>query len=354
MRIAIITGCLGLVGSEAAVFFSKKGFKIIGVDNDLRKYFFGKNASTRSKLQYLKKEIKNFEYNNFDIRNRNKLKNLFKKYKSKISCIIHCAAQPSHDWAAKDPFTDFSVNAEATLSLLEFNRIYSKKAVFIFTSTNKVYGDNVNFLPIIEKKKRYEIISSHKYFKNGINESMSIDNCKHSLFGASKLSADILVQEYGRYFKQNTVCFRAGCITGPLHTGTEQHGFLSYLIKCAIKKKKYTIFGYKGKQVRDNIHSYDLVNMFWNFYKKPRHGEIYNAGGGRDSNFSILESIDFIEKILGYEMQYKILKKNRLGDHIWWVSDSSKFKKHYPSWENKYNIKSIIKEIIKYYLQSER
>ena len=349
MNYVLVTGCLGLVGSEASIFFNKKGFKIIGVDNDLRKYFFGKEASNRSKLGLLKKEIKDFYFHNIDIRDKKKIEKIFKKYKSKIKCIIHCAAQPSHDWAAREPRTDFSVNALGTLNLLENARLYSKNSVFIFASTNKIYGDNPNLLPMIEKKRRYEISSKNKFFKKGIDESMSIDQCKHSLFGASKLSADILVQEYGRYFAMKTVCFRAGCITGPLHSGSELHGFLSYLVKCAVTKKKYTIFGFKGKQVRDNIHSFDLVNMFWSFYKKPKCASVYNVGGGRHSNCSILEAIHIIEKIIGYKIKYKISPLKRKGDHIWYISDTSKFKKDFKTWNYKYNTKSIIIEIINFF-----
>jgi len=354
MNYVLITGCLGLVGSEASIFFSKKGFKVIGIDNDLRKYFFGKEASTKSKLRILKKSIKDFYYYNIDIRDKKKIEKIFKKYKSKIKCIIHCAAQPSHDWAAREPITDFSVNAQGTLNLLENTRLYSKDCVFIFASTNKVYGDNPNLLPMIEGKYRYEISNKNKFFKNGIDESMSIDQCKHSLFGASKLSADILVQEYGRYFGMKTVCFRAGCITGPLHSGSELHGFLSYLVKCAVTKKKYTIFGFKGKQVRDNIHSFDLVNMFWSFYKKPKCASVYNVGGGRYSNCSILEAIHVIEEILGYKMKYKISSSKRIGDHIWYISDISKFKKDFKAWNYKHDIKSIIIEIINFFKLNEK
>src|SRR5690606_26243257 len=257
---------------------------------------------------------------------------IFKEYSSDIKLIIHAAAQPSHDWAAKEPLTDFSVNAIGTLNLLELTRNYCPKAVFIFTSTNKVYGDTPNYLPLIEKEKRWEVDENHHFFKEGIDESMSIDQSKHSVFGASKVAADIMVQEYGKYFEINTGVFRGGCLTGPNHSGAQLHGFLAYLMKCVITGNHYTIFGYNGKQVRDNIHSYDLVNMFWHFYNNPKQGEVYNAGGSRFSNCSMLEAIDLCEKISGKKMNYSYAESNRIGDHIWYISDVSKFKSHYPDW----------------------
>ena len=258
---------------------------------------------------------------------------------------MHTAAQPSHDWAAKEPLTDFSVNATGTINLLELTRIYCDKAVFIFTSTNKVYGDTPNKLPLVELEARWELDSAHKYYKHGIDENMSIDNSKHSVFGASKVAADIMVQEYGKYFNLNTGVFRGGCLTGPYHSGAELHGFLSYLMKCAITGQEYTIFGYKGKQVRDNIHSYDLVNMFWHFYLNPRKGEVYNAGGGRNSNCSMLEAIQMSESITDNKFNFKYSDKNRIGDHIWYISDLNKFKEHYPNWELKYSIEDILNQI---------
>jgi len=286
MKIAIITGSNGLVGSEAVKFFHGKGFKIIGIDNDKRSYFFGKNASTSKIGLELKKKLKNFSLLKTDIRNYKSLEKIFKKYKSKVDCIIHTAAQPSHDWAIKEPETDFTINANGTLNLLELVRKYSKKAKFIFVSTNKVYGDKPNKLPLIEKKSRFEI-SKKSRFSSGINEKMSIDNSTHSLFGVSKVSADLLVQEYGKNIGMSTVSFRLGCITGPVHAGAELHGFLSYLIKANATKKKYKIYGYKGKQVRDNIDSRDLVKAFWEYYKSPKKGEVYNLGGGRKNSCSI-------------------------------------------------------------------
>ncbi len=345
MKIALITGSCGLVGSESSNFFSKKGFKILGIDNNTRKFFFGKDGDITWVKKKLKKNLKNYSHFNLDIRNYNSLKKIFKKYKKKIKVIIHSAAQPSHDWAKDKPFIDFDINAKGTLNLLELTKLYCPKAPFIFMSTNKVYGDNPNFLPLVEKKTRWEISKKHK-FKSGIDETMSIDNCTHSFFGASKSYADLIVQEYGKNVGLKTACFRAGCITGPNHSGAKLHGFLSYLVKTCVQKKKYTLIGYKGKQVRDNIHSHDLVSCFWEYYKKPRSGEVYNTGGGRFSNCSIIEALYLTQKILGIKIKKKILKQNRIGDHIWYVSNMKKFKKHYPKWKQVYSTRKIINELI--------
>jgi len=339
----LITGSAGLIGSESVKFFAKKGFKIVGIDNNMRKYFFGEEASTKWNENILKSYIKDYTHYNVDIRDRKKIEEIFKD--NKFDLIIHAAAQPSHDWAAKEPLTDFTVNAKGTMVLLENFRKYCPEAVFIFTSTNKVYGDTPNKLPLVEKEKRYEIDEKHPFFKEGIDESMSIDNCKHSLFGASKVAADIVVQEYGKYFGLKTACFRGGCLTGPAHSGTQLHGFLAYLVKCIANGNKYTIFGYKGKQVRDNIHSYDLVNSFWHFYNNPRQGEVYNMGGSRYSNISMLEAIEKTEDILGKKAKYEYKDENRVGDHIWYISDVSKFRNHYPDWIFTYSIDDILKEI---------
>jgi CDP-paratose 2-epimerase len=346
MNIILITGSSGLIGSEAVRFFSEKFDKVIGIDNDMRAYFFGSNASTEGTNLELQQKVDNYIHKNIDIRNTKDLEMLFNEYHSDIKMIVHTAAQPSHDWAAKEPFTDFTVNANGTLNLLELCRNHCPDATFIFTSTNKVYGDTPNFLPLVEGEKRWEIDQEHRYFKEGIDEKMSIDHTKHSLFGASKVAADVLVQEYGRYFGMNTGIFRGGCLTGPNHAGTELHGFLSYLVKCAVQDKEYTIFGYKGKQVRDNIHSYDLVNMFWHFHQNPKKGEVYNAGGSRHSNCSIIEAIDIIKQISGKQLKYSLAKDNRIGDHIWWISDIQKFKSHYPDWNYKYDLNDIISQII--------
>lgn len=339
----LITGSAGLIGSESSKFFAERGFEIYGIDNNMRKYFFGEEASTDWSRKQLKQKLKD-KYTHFtvDIRDSNKLESIFKK--NTFDLIIHTAAQPSHDWAAKEPFTDFGVNAVGTLNMLENFRKYSPKAVFIFTSTNKVYGDTPNNLPLIELEERYELPKKHKYYK-GIDESMSIDNSTHSIFGASKVSADIMTQEYGKYFGLKTAVFRGGCLTGPAHSGTQLHGFLAYLIKCVATGTPYTIFGYKGKQVRDNIHSYDLVNAFYHVYKNPRKGEVYNMGGSRHSNTSMLEAIRKAESILNKKAKVKYQKVNRIGDHIWYISDVSKFKSHYPDWEYTYNNDQIIEEI---------
>jgi len=343
--ICLITGSAGLIGSEAVEFFSTKFDKVIGIDNNMREEFFGSSASTLWNKQRLENEVDNYVHYSVDIRENEEIEKLFKEYGNDIKLIVHTAAQPSHDWAVKDPFKDFSVNANGTLVLLENTRKYAKDSVFIFTSTNKVYGDTPNSLPLIEQESRWEIDNSHKYYKNGIDESMSIDQSKHSLFGASKVAADVLVQEYGKYFGMKTAVFRGGCLTGPNHSGTQLHGFLSYLMKCAITKEHYTIFGYKGKQVRDNIHAYDLVNMFWHFYQNPRCGEVYNAGGGRHSNCSMQEAISICENITSQKMNFSYSEDNRVGDHIWWISDVSKFKNHYKGWDFKYNIEDILSQI---------
>lgn len=345
MKIALITGAAGLIGSESVAFLSSKFDKIVGIDNNYRKTLFGADASVEWNLQRIQSTYSNYEHHGMDIRDYAALEDVFKKYGSAISLIVHTAAQPSHDWAAKEPLTDFTINANGTLNMLELTRQYCKDAVFIFTSTNKVYGDTPNYLPLVELEQRWEIDESHPYYKNGIDELMSIDQTKHSLFGASKVAADVVAQEYGKYFDMNVGVFRGGCLTGPNHSGTQLHGFLSYLMKCAITGNHYTIFGYKGKQVRDNIHSEDLVNMFWQFYQNPRHGEVYNAGGGRFSNCSMIEAIGICEEISGNKMNYSYSDTNRIGDHIWYISDLSKFQQHYPSWHWKYNLKDTLQEM---------
>ncbi len=343
--VCLVTGSSGLIGSESVEFFKDKFDTVVGIDNDMRAYFFGKGASTEWNANKLMNNIDNFEHHSIDIRNVEDLDQLFGKYGKAIELIVHTAAQPSHDWAAKEPFTDFSVNATGTLNLLEMTRKHCPEATFIFTSTNKVYGDTPNYLPLVELEKRWEIDESHPYYKEGIDENMTIDQSKHSLFGASKVAADVLVQEYGKYFNMNTGIFRGGCLTGPNHSGAQLHGFLSYLMKCAMTGDKYTIFGYEGKQVRDNIHSWDLVNMFWHFHQNPRQGEVYNAGGGRFSNCSMAEAIEMCEEITGKKMNYEYSETNRIGDHIWWISDVSKFKKHYPGWNHTYNVHDILTQI---------
>ena len=345
MSVALITGSCGLVGSESVKFFSKKGFDIIGIDNNSRKFFFGKDGDISWIKKELIKEVKNYKHFNVDIRNYNNLKKIFNKYKKSIKIIIHAAAQPSHDWAKDKAIIDFEINSRGTLNMLELTKIFCPNSPFIFTSTNKVYGDNPNKLPLIENKNRWEIKKNHRFY-SGIDETMSIDNCTHSFFGASKTYADLAVQEYGRNVGLKTACFRAGCITGPNHSGAKLHGFLSYLVKSALEKKQYTLIGYKGKQVRDNIHSNDLVNCFWQFYKKPRLGEIYNIGGGRKSNCSIIEALNIIEKSTNIKMKTIFKKQNRVGDHIWYISSMKKFKKHYPKWKQNFSTNKIIDELI--------
>ena len=344
MKICLITGSAGLIGSEAVDFFASKFDLIVGIDNDMRRYFFGDEASTKWNTARLIEDHSNYKHFNIDIRDQEALKNVFETYQKDIALIIHTAAQPSHDWAAKEPFTDFTVNANGTLNLLEFTRLYCPESVFIFTSTNKVYGDNPNRLPLIELENRWEIDENHPYF-DGIDEQMSLDNTKHSIFGVSKVAADVMTQEYGKYFGIKTGIFRGGCLTGPRHTGAKLHGFLSYLMKCAITKEHYTVFGYKGKQVRDNIHGFDLVNMFWSFYQNPRTGQVYNAGGSRFANCSMQEAIVMCEEITGNKMDCSYSDTNRVGDHIWYISDVGKFKSHYPEWNFRYNLHDTLTQI---------
>ena len=310
----------------------------------MRAYFFGNEASTSSTREELEREIPHYSHHSLDIREFGVVDALFARLGSSISVVIHTAAQPSHDWAAREPLTDFGVNANGTLHLLEATRRHAPDAVFLFTSTNKVYGDTPNALPLLEQETRYELSADHP-FHAGIDESMSIDQTKHSLFGASKVAADVLVQEYGRYFGMRTASFRGGCLTGPSHAGAELHGFLSYLMKCAVTRKPYRVFGYKGKQVRDNIHSHDLVGALLHFFHKPRSGEVYNIGGSRHSNCSMLEAISFCQEISGNAMDWSYVEENRIGDHLWWISDVSKFRSHYPEWNYRYDLRSILEEI---------
>jgi CDP-paratose 2-epimerase len=345
MSVVIVTGSAGLIGSESVQFFCQLGYTVIGIDNDMRCYFFGEEASTRWKRDLLMRDYANYLHCDMDVRDQRAMETIFREYNSEISLIIHTASQPSHDWAAKEPLTDFTVNANGTLVLLENTRRFCPQAVFIFTSTNKVYGDRPNELPLLELETRWEITPWHRYH-SGIDESMSIDHTKHSLFGASKVAADVLVQEYARYFNIKTACFRAGCLTGPNHAGSQLHGFLAYLMKCVMTGTPYTVFGYKGKQVRDNIHSLDLVNAFFHFYQAPRMGEVYNIGGGRFSNCSMLEAIGLCENIVGKKLKWTYADANRNGDHIWWISDVRKFRQHYPNWQCKYDLQDILLQML--------
>ena len=344
MSVVIVTGAAGLIGSEAAEFFHRQGLEIVGIDNDMRRYFFGEEASTRWKVRYLQQNLQNYTHFDVDIRDEAEIGKIFQMYGNNIVAVIHAAAQPSHDWAAKAPEVDFTINANGTLNLLEKTRTYAKDAVFIYCSTNKVYGDTPNRLPLREQPTRWEIETDHPFYE-GITESMSIDQSTHSLFGVSKAAADLLVQEYGRYFGMKTGVFRGGCLTGPSHSGTQLHGFLAYLMKCTVSGTPYTVFGYKGKQVRDNIHSYDLVNAFYHFFRHPRIGEVYNIGGGRHSNCSMLEAIEKCEQISGRKLNWVYSEQNRIGDHIWWISGIQKFAEHYPEWQLTYDIDAILQEI---------
>lgn len=344
MRTIIVTGSPGLIGSETVTRFAKEGATVVGLDNDMRAQFFGAEASTKKARDDLIANVRGYDHYDLDIRDASAVSQLFKRYRGKIDAIVHTASQPSHDWAARDPQTDFTVNANGTLNLLEAARTVSPEAPFIFTSTNKVYGDTPNRLPLQELPTRWEIKPGHEY-EQGISETMTIDYSKHSLFGASKAAADLLVQEYGRYFGMPTVAFRGGCLTGPAHAGTELHGFLSYLMICNVRARPYRVLGYNGKQVRDNIHSFDLVEAFVEFIRAPRCGEVYNIGGSRHSNCSMLEAIALCEEISGRKLTWSYEETNRIGDHIWWINDVRKFQKHYPNWKFRYSLPEILEEI---------
>jgi len=346
MSVIVVTGSAGLIGAESVRFFAAEGFDVVGIDNDMRRVFFGNEASTAWSRQRLEIEIENYQHVDGDIRDTALLDTVFARYGTAIAAVVHTAAQPSHDWAARDPQTDFTVNANGTLNLLEATRRHCPEAPFVFTSTNKLYGDRPNELPLLEQDLRWEVSPEHPYAAHGIDEGMSVDSCLHSLFGASKLAADVVVQEYGRYFGMQTACFRGGCLTGPGHSGTMLHGFLAYLAKCAVTGAPYTVLGYKGKQVRDNIHSYDLVNAFWHFIQQPRSGTVYNMGGSRHSNCSMLEAIAACERLTGRTMNWSYSDQNRTGDHIWWISDVRRFQGDYPEWRYRYDIDAILAEII--------
>jgi CDP-paratose 2-epimerase len=347
MSVAIVTGSSGLIGSETAKFLDARGLHVVGIDNDMRRYFFGREASTDWNTRRLQAALKHFEHHATDVRDADAVGKIFERYGSGVSLVVHTAAQPSHDWAAREPFTDFTVNANGTLVMLEAARRHCPDAVFVFTSTNKVYGDTPNALPLVETGTRWEVEPAHPFAEHGIDETMSIDQSKHSLFGASKVAADVLAQEYGRYFGMRTATFRGGCLTGPAHSGAELHGFLAYLVKCVVTGRPYTIYGYRGKQVRDNIHSYDLVNAFWHFFQNPKEGgAVYNMGGSRHSNCSMLEAIRMAEDLCGRELNYTLSDEARSGDHIWWISDVRRFRRDYPDWEYAYDMRKIMEEIV--------
>ena len=341
MKTLLVTGSSGLIGSEVCAFFAAKGWAIHGVDNNQRAVFFGAQGDTRWNQQRLQNELTNFTHHEVDIRNREIVISLLKKIKP--DAIVHTAAQPSHDRAASIPFDDFDTNAVGTFNLLEATRRVSTSIPFVHMSTNKVYGDAPNEILLNETETRWQY--ADKSYEDGIAETFRIDQTKHSLFGASKVAADICVQEYGRYFNMPTACLRGGCLTGPNHTGVELHGFLSYLIRCNLEEKPYTIFGYKGKQVRDNIHSYDVASFINCFIELPRVGEVYNIGGGKNNSISILESFKLIESISGKPMKYSYSDQARSGDHICYYSDLKKMKSHYPSWDITLDLKSTFTEI---------
>ena len=343
MKKLLVTGSSGLIGSEVCSYFDSLGWEIFGIDNNQRKIFFGDLGDTSWNLKFMKENLKNFKHINCDIRDRKSLLSTVEEIKP--DAIVHAAAQPSHDKAAQIPFEDFDTNAVGTFNLLEAARQFCKESPFVHMSTNKVYGDAPNRIPLEELETRYDFKDSK--FKNGISEDFSIDQSTHSLFGASKVSADICVQEFGKYFKMPTVSLRGGCLTGPLHCGVELHGYLSYLIKCNIQNKKYMIFGYKGKQVRDNIHSLDVSRFIDLFIKNPKTGEVYNIGGGKSNTCSILESIQIIEEISGKKMNFEYIDESRIGDHICYYSDLNKIKKDYPSWGISKNLHNIFEEIYK-------
>ena len=344
MEVAVVTGSGGLVGSTTSRYYLDNVDLVVGIDDDSRARFFGPEASTRWATDALSREFDNYRHVAADIRDGARIDSLFAEYGSDIKLVVHAAAQPSHDWAAREPRTDFSVNATATLELLEATRKWCPEAVFIFTSTNKVYGDRPNHLPLVELESRWELDESHHWFEHGIDETMSVDATLHSLFGASKLAADVLVQEYGRYFGTRTAVLRGGCLTGPAHSGAELHGFLAYLMKCAVLGTPYRVFGYKAKQVRDNLHADDLVAAFDAIYRAPRVGEVYNVGGGRHSHCSMLEAIEACEQISGRPLTWSYEENARVGDHMWWVSDTRKLTDHY-GWKPTYSTLDILTEI---------
>lgn len=352
MPTAIVTGSGGLIGSESVTrLVQDERFEVIGLENDMRAQFFGPDASTAPTTERLMDQFEAFRSESIDIRDAGAVNRVFRDHADDIDIVIHAAAQPSHDWAARDPQTDFTVNANGTLNLLEAARQMCPGATFVFTSTNKVYGDIPNSLPLEDKGQRLELPEAHEYF-NGISTAMSIDRCMHSPFGASKVAADVMVQEYGRYFEMPTVCFRGGCLTGPGHAGAQLHGFLSYLMRCTVTGAPYTVFGFGGKQVRDNIHSADVFNAFWRFHEAPRPAAVYNLGGGRQSNCSVLEAIQRCEQIAGRHLDVEFSDTPRRGDHRWWISDLSEFQSDYPGFELEHRIDDMLQEI--YDVNSER
>lgn len=345
MSVVIVTGSAGLIGSETARHFAARGLDVVGIDNNLREHFFGEDGSTLWSRERLVEELgASYRHLELDIRDTDAMDAVVDDLAGDLALVVHCAAQPSHDWAARDPILDFDVNARGTLNLLQAVRDHAIETPFIFTSTNKVYGDRPNTLPLVELDRRWEIEEGHTYF-GGIREDMSIDDCLHSIFGASKVAADVMVQEYGRYFEMRTACFRGGTLTGPGHSAAELHGFLAYVMRCAMTGTPYRVFGYKGKQVRDAIHSADLVACFDAVFDAPRVAAVYNIGGGRFSNCSVLEAIDLCQEIAGKEMEWSYVEQNRIGDHIWWIGDNGRFEADYPEWKLRYDVPAILQEI---------
>jgi CDP-paratose 2-epimerase len=345
VSVAVVTGAGGLIGSEAARQFAARGLEIVGVDNDLRARFFGPEASTGPNLRALQAALGTaYRHEDLDVRDRDGIDRLFARLGGAIALVVHCAAQPSHDWAAREPFTDFDVNAGGTLNLLEATRLHAPEAVFVHCSTNKVYGDRPNALPLLEHETRFDLEPGHPY-ADGIAEDMSIDACLHSVFGASKVAADVLVQEYGRYFGLRSACFRGGTLTGPAHAAAELHGFLAYVMRCAMTGRPYTIYGYGGKQVRDVIHATDLVRAFGCFFEAPRIAEVYNLGGGRHANASVLEAIALASEVAGRELRSTYVDEPRVGDHVWWIGSNARFAAHYPAWRLTYGVRAILEEM---------
>jgi len=342
--VAIVTGAGGLVGSESAAFFCENGYDVVGVENDLRASFFGSVASTSPQVRRLEAAYDTFHNVDLDIRDAEGIARLVRRHRRDLEIVVHTAAQPSHDWAASAPHVDFAVNATGTLNLLEATRAHQPAATFVFTSTNKVYGDRPNALPLVEYPTRLDLPADHPAY-HGIDTSMSIDRCLHSVFGASKAAADLLVQEYGRYFDLPTVAFRCGCLTGPNHAGARLHGFLSYLMQCTVTGAEYAVYGYGGLQVRDNLHSADLVRAFAAFHANPRAGAVYNLGGGRASNCSMREAIAICERIAGRELSWTLDDTPRVGDHRWWISDVRPFQADYPQWRVELDVEAILREI---------
>jgi CDP-paratose 2-epimerase len=345
MSVALVTGSGGLIGSEAVTFLAAKGLDVLGIDNDMRKVYFGADASTAWRVAELQRRVPTYRHASIDIRDTERINSIFRDLGGELKAVIHCAGQPSHDWSARDTYTDFSVNAVGTLTLLEAARNNAPEAAFVFLSTNKVYGDTPNSLPLVELETRWEVDSKHRFFSLGIDESMSVDHSLHSPFGVSKLAADLIVQEYGRYFGLRTACFRCGCLTGGSHSGAELHGFLSYLMMCTVAGRPYTVYGYNGKQVRDNIHAFDVVSAAWQFVANPKSAAVYNIGGGRTASCSVLEAIHSCEKIADRGLDWQYSDASRLGDHMWWITDTSAFRDAHPNWSPRYSLPEIFEDL---------